>query len=73
LLHELWVPDAITKNGAELVVIPAGILQDPALPHDSNTKRWDGIHFDRKQGKMKQTNKGTKLRVEIGRGKGGTS
>jgi hypothetical protein len=29
LLHELWVPDAITENGAEFVVVPAGILQNP--------------------------------------------
>lgn len=31
MLHELWVPDAITENGAEFVVVPAGILQNPAF------------------------------------------
>ena len=61
MLHELWVPDAITKNGAELVVIPTGILQDPALPHDSNTKRSDGfISTGSNEGQM-ETNKAKKL------------
>ena len=32
LLHELRVPDAVAEDGAHLLVVPAGVLQDPKPP-----------------------------------------
>jgi hypothetical protein len=43
LLHELRVADAITKNGAELLIIPAGVLQYPALPYHGIKKQQPSI------------------------------
>jgi len=43
LLHELRVADAITENGAELLIISAGVLQNPALPYHSIKKQQAAI------------------------------
>lgn len=32
LLHELQVADAVAKDGAHLLVVPASVLQDPKPP-----------------------------------------
>ena len=32
VLHELQVDDAVTKDGAHLLVVPASVLQDPKPP-----------------------------------------
>jgi hypothetical protein len=39
LLHELRVANAITENGAQLLIIPAGVLQNPALPYHGIKKQ----------------------------------